>query len=356
MRLGILGTMVWDRIHARHGRTEPVEEWGGISYALAAAVSAAPPGTTEVRPLSSELTGPAYDALNYNITAGNPVYAPTPMRGLLDIQPCAQTQAADESALPFWKDFKNMLWARAAGDMQILYFYPLQPGFYLTDQHAVSLGLVNPKQPDVALPAEQRLGKCVPWLDKLTTGTVNVTYQDEQGADRQAKVLPVGYHAGWPDLPPLLTVGETVYERSKAGISGVATQLAVARIYELASAVEKAAPSASRSQAIRTVLLLVAPMMPHLAEEAWAAMAPGEGLVALAPWPEVDPALLVEDEVTVAVQVKGKLRDTLTVAKGTAKEELEALALASEKVQRALDGADVKKVIVVPDRLVNLVA
>jgi leucyl-tRNA synthetase len=129
---------------------------------------------------------------------------------------------------------------------------------------------------------------------------------------------------------------------------------AVARIYELTGAVEKAAPSASRSNAIRTVLLLVSPMMPHLAEEAFATF--GEGLVAQAAWPEVDPALLVEDEVTVAVQVKGKLRDTLTVAKGTSKEELEALALASEKVQRALDGAEVRKVIVVPDRLVNLVA
>ncbi|CCA91061.1 leucine--tRNA ligase [Novosphingobium sp. PP1Y] len=129
---------------------------------------------------------------------------------------------------------------------------------------------------------------------------------------------------------------------------------AVARIYELTGVIEKAKPSASRSEAIRKVLLLVAPMMPHLAEEAFATF--GQGLVAEAGWPEVDPALLVEDEVTVAIQVKGKLRDTITVAKGTAKEELEALALASEKVQRALDGAEVRKVIVVPDRLVNLVA
>jgi len=128
----------------------------------------------------------------------------------------------------------------------------------------------------------------------------------------------------------------------------------VARIYELTGATEKAAPSASRSAAIRTLLLLVAPMMPHLAEEAWADI--GEGLVADALWPEVDPALLVDDEVTVAIQVKGKLRDTVTVAKGMPKEELEALALASEKVQRALDGAEVRKVIVVPDRLVNIVA
>jgi leucyl-tRNA synthetase len=130
---------------------------------------------------------------------------------------------------------------------------------------------------------------------------------------------------------------------------------AVARIYELTGATEKAAPSASRSAAIRAILLLAAPMMPHLAEEAWAMM--GEsGLIAEAAWPEVDPELLVEDEVTIAVQVKGKLRDTLTVAKGLPKDELEALAIASEKVQRALDGAEIRKVIVVPDRLVNLVA
>jgi leucyl-tRNA synthetase len=95
-------------------------------------------------------------------------------------------------------------------------------------------------------------------------------------------------------------------------------------------------------------------MMPHLAEEAFANL--DAGLIADALWPEVDPALLVDDEVTVAIQVKGKLRDTVTVAKGTSKEELERLALASEKVQRALEGAEVKKVIVVPDRLVNLVA
>ena len=138
-------------------------------------------------------------------------------------------------------------------------------------------------------------------------------------------------------------------------IEGLGFNKAVARIYELTSAAEKAAPSASRSAAIRTVLLLAAPMMPHLAEQAWA-QSGGAGLIADAAWPPVDPALLVEDEVTIAIQVLGKLRDTVTVAKGLPRAELEALALASEKVQRALDGKAVKKVIVVPDRLVNLVA
>ncbi|MGX7927430.1 leucine--tRNA ligase [Tsuneonella sp. HG094] len=138
-------------------------------------------------------------------------------------------------------------------------------------------------------------------------------------------------------------------------IEALAFNKAVARIYELTSAVEKAAHSASRSLAIRTLVQLVAPMMPHLAEEAWSQLGQ-PGLVAQSDWPAVDPALLVEDEVTIAVQVKGKLRDTLTVAKGLPQAELEALALASDKVQRSLEGAAVRKVIVVPDRLVNIVA
>jgi leucyl-tRNA synthetase len=128
---------------------------------------------------------------------------------------------------------------------------------------------------------------------------------------------------------------------------------AIAKIYDLANAIEKAAPSASRNAAIRNIVLLSAPMVPHLAEEAWTKL--GEGLIADAPWPTVDPALLVEDEVTIAVQVKGKLRDTLTVPKGLRQDEMQALALGSLKVQSAIDGADIRKVIVVPDRLVNIV-
>jgi leucyl-tRNA synthetase len=128
---------------------------------------------------------------------------------------------------------------------------------------------------------------------------------------------------------------------------------AVARIYELTGATEKAPPSASRSAAIRALVHLAAPMMPHLAEEAWSSM--GEGLIADAPWPDVDPALLVDDEVTIAIQHMGKLRDTVTAPKGASKDALEALALASANLQRSVDGAAIRKVIVVPDRLVNIV-
>jgi leucyl-tRNA synthetase len=138
-------------------------------------------------------------------------------------------------------------------------------------------------------------------------------------------------------------------------IEALAFNKAVAKLFELVNAIERAAPSASRDTAIATLMRLVAPMAPHIAEEAWAA-AGNEGLIADAPWPEVDPALLVEDEVTIAVQINGKLRDTLVMPKGTARDVLEAAALASDKIVRALEGKPPRKVIVVPDRLVNLVA
>jgi leucyl-tRNA synthetase len=140
-----------------------------------------------------------------------------------------------------------------------------------------------------------------------------------------------------------------------ANVESLSFNKAVANLYELVAAIEKAPASPSRSAAIETLVLLAAPMMPHLAEQAWAALGK-DGLVANASWPEVDPKLLVEDEVTIAIQVNGKLRDTLTAPKGAPRETIEEMALSSEKVARILDGNPPRKVIVVPDRLVNVVA
>jgi len=138
-------------------------------------------------------------------------------------------------------------------------------------------------------------------------------------------------------------------------IEGLQFNKSVAALYELTSAIEKARPSATRDEAIRTLLLLVAPGAPHLAEEAWAAR--GEsGMIADASWPSFDPALLIDEEVTIAVQVNGKLRETMTAPRGLARDEAEARALALPKVQSQLAGGLPRKVIVVPDRLVNIVA
>jgi leucyl-tRNA synthetase len=138
-------------------------------------------------------------------------------------------------------------------------------------------------------------------------------------------------------------------------IDGLQFNKAVAQLYELVTAIEKAKPSATRAEAVRTLVLLIAPMAPHLAEEAWALLG-AEGMIADAAWPAFDPALLIDEQVTLAVQVNGKLRDTLTAPRGLDKAAAEELALASDKVQRLLAGAAPRKVIVVPDRLVNIVA
>jgi len=138
-------------------------------------------------------------------------------------------------------------------------------------------------------------------------------------------------------------------------IDGLQFNKAVAQLYELVSAIEKAKPSATRAEAVCTLVRLIAPMAPHLAEECWALLGQS-GMVADAEWPSFDPALLIDDQVTLAVQVNGKLRDTLVAPRGLDRAAAEALALASDKVQRQLGGALPRKVIVVPDRLVNIVA
>jgi leucyl-tRNA synthetase len=138
-------------------------------------------------------------------------------------------------------------------------------------------------------------------------------------------------------------------------IEGLQFNKAVAQLYELATAIEKAPPSATRGDAVRTLVQLAAPMAPHLAEEAWA-LTDGPGMVAESDWPKFDPAMLVDDQVTIAIQVNGKLRDTVTAPRGLDRAATEALALSSEKIRRQLDGATPRKVIVVPDRLVNIVA
>ncbi len=180
-------------------------------------------GSTTLAVTKANLAGPDYSELAFEITAGNPVYAPVPMRSLLDVQVCDQSQAADETALPFWKDFKGMMWARAAGEMKVLYFYPLQAGFYLDPTHIAEMGLDPSSE-------AARVGSCVPWMDKLASGAV--TYPGFPTSGANTKVLPVSYRVSWPELPPLLSVGETVYERAKSGISGVANQAAVTRIYD----------------------------------------------------------------------------------------------------------------------------
>src|SRR3546814_427062 len=130
-----------------------------------------------------------------------------------------------------------------------------------------------------------------------------------------------------------------------ADIEALGFNKAVAKIHALANDIEKAEPSATRAEACATLILLVAPMMPHLAEEAWAGLPDARrttDLVADAAWPAVNPALLADDEVTIVIQVAGKRRDEITLAKGLDKEAVEAAALARPRIADLLGGADRK--------------
>ena len=139
--------------------------------------------------------------------------------------------------------------------------------------------------------------------------------------------------------------------------------VAVAHIYEFAnalgSAVAKPAQTPDFAWAMREaadiMVRLFHPMMPHLAEECWAALG-HDTLVATEPWPQLEPDLLVESTITLPVQVNGKKRADVTVARDAKNPEIEAAVLALDAVQRALDGKRPKKVIVVPQRIVNVVA
>jgi len=108
-------------------------------------------------------------------------------------------------------------------------------------------------------------------------------------------------------------------------------------------------------EALRILLPLLSPFAPHLAEELWARLS-FAGRASTAPWPTYDPALLVDNEVEIVVQVNGKVRDHIRVAKDATREEIEAFARNAPKVQDATQGQTVIKVVVVPGKLVNIVA
>ena len=136
---------------------------------------------------------------------------------------------------------------------------------------------------------------------------------------------------------------------------------ALARLYELVNMLSPAAAGqaddagkAALREGLEALVKMIAPMMPHLAEECWAALG-GAGLLANQPWPDFDAALVVDDEVVLPVQVNGKKRGDLTIARNADQSAVEAAALALDVVRAALDGKPPHKVIVVPQRIVNVV-
>ncbi|MBB4005087.1 MAG: leucine--tRNA ligase [Aurantimonas endophytica] len=156
--------------------------------------------------------------------------------------------------------------------------------------------------------------------------------------------------------------------RAAAGVADdierLAFNKAVARIYELVNSLSAAfgglasaddrALKAAASEALSILVRLIAPMMPHLAEECWRVLG-HNGFAAATGWPDVDPTLLKDDTVLMPVQINGKKRADLTIAATAGKPEIEKAALELEIVRSALAGNTPKRVVVVPGRIVNVV-
>jgi leucyl-tRNA synthetase len=146
-------------------------------------------------------------------------------------------------------------------------------------------------------------------------------------------------------------------------IDGFRLNRAVARLYELTNAVgsfkadsaDSAGAARVQREAAEHLVRMIAPMMPHLAEELWQRLGRDTMLVDW-PWPEPEPALLVEDSVKMAVQVNGKVRATIELPRDADDGAAQQAALAEPAVQRMLDGQEPRKVIVVKNRIVNVVA
>ena len=165
-----------------------------------------------------------------------------------------------------------------------------------------------------------------------------------------------------PDAPPHESDAALIRETHKAikavseGVSGFRFNSAIAKLYGFVAVVRDhgAAGSAARREALSALIRLVAPFTPHLAEECWTRIGE-EGMVLDAPWPAFDPALATDDEVTLPIQVNGKRRGEIRIARGLEPAEVEALVMADADVQARLEGQTVRKIVVVKDRIVNLV-
>ncbi len=202
-----------------------------------------------------------------------------------------------------------------------------------------------------------------------------------QGASRFVQRVWRLVNAAAPHLPPPGTIANhagdeaaTALRRAAhqtlsdvlTGIERLRFNTAIAKLYTYVSTLQEAvdgpltttghshAYSAAAREAFDILVQLLAPMVPHLAEECWAVIG-HQGLVSEAQWPAVEADLLVSDSMTLPVQVNGKKRAEVTVARNAENSQIEAAVLALDAVKQALDGKPVRKIIVVPQRIVNVV-
>ncbi|MEM1298934.1 MAG: leucine--tRNA ligase [Pseudomonadota bacterium] len=196
-----------------------------------------------------------------------------------------------------------------------------------------------------------------------TTGGVEGAWKFLQRVWRQVDEAALGAGGEAPEMGGEATALRRMTHAAIAGVTdgveGFQFNKAVAKLYELSNAFGKASAQGpdmewARREAAEVLARLMAPMVPHFAEELWAKLG-HTTMVVDEPWPKADPALLVSDTITMPVQVNGKRRAEIEVDKDAAKDTVEAMAMADPGVLKYLEGRAPKKVIVVPGRIVNVV-
>ncbi|WP_208347374.1 leucine--tRNA ligase [Pseudaestuariivita rosea] len=187
-----------------------------------------------------------------------------------------------------------------------------------------------------------------------TASGAEATYKHLSRVWRIAEDIAKATGDGTGDDELLRAMHKAIFDVTQ-GVESFGFNAAIAKLYAFTNTLQKSKAGAdTKRQAAKVLAQLMSPMTPHLSEEIWS-MLGGEGLIANAPWPQFDEAMLVEDTVTLPIQINGKRRSEITVAKDLPKDEVEKLALADAAVMRALDGGKPKKLIVVPGRIVNVV-
>ena len=204
----------------------------------------------------------------------------------------------------------------------------------------------------------------VQWTNGGIEGAWRFVHRVWNEFDSQPAGIPAADPAADPRATELTRATHKLIKAFGESLEGFRFNSGIARLYEFLNTLKGLPASgasppvlAARADALSALARLIAPVTPHLAEECWARIG-GAGLVAEAPWPAYDPALTAEDEAVLPIQVNGKRRAEIRVAKGAPDADVEQKALADEAVQAYLQssGLRVRKVIVVKDRIVNIVA
>ncbi len=248
---------------------------------------------------------------------------------------------------------------------------PVKGGYALADGRPITVGpsiKMSKSKKNVVDPEDI--------IDQFGADTARWFVLSDSPPERDVEWTAAGANAAWKHINRVWTLSDKIVEMSDGAgggddalrkemhkaihevtlnIENFGFNAAIAKLYGYANTIAKSnAGKAVQREAVMVMAQLMAPMTPHLSEEIWVAQG-GEGLVAQAAWPKADPAMLVDDTVTLPIQINGKRRDEITVAKDMPKEEVEKLVLANETVIKVLDGAAPKKLIVVPGRIVNVV-